>query len=104
MRPIAFAEVLSVSLLFSQILLGAGPYAVDDSCKPYNGQDKTEIIQSAMSAARNMAVNAGNRIVQPESQNPGDNTREVLFPKSDANTRGLIQCMIPPLCRYASEE
>lgn len=104
MRPIAFPEVLSLWLLFSQILIGARAYAVDDSCKPYNHQDKTEIIQSAMSAARNMAVNAGNRIVQPSSQNPGDNTRDVLFPRSDANTWGLIQGKTLPLCGYASEE
>ena len=104
MRPIAFAEASSVSLLFSRILIGAGAYAFDHSRKPYNEQDKTEIIQSAMSAARNMAVTAANRIVQPRSQNPRDNTREVLFPLSDANSRGSIQGMTLPPCRHAYEK
>lgn len=105
MRPIAFAEVSLVSLLFSRFLIRAGAYAIDDSCKPYefDKKDKTQIIESAMSAAHNMAVNAANKIVRPETITYMDDTRALLFPKSTTDTWNLIQGMTLPLCRHAYE-
>lgn len=87
----------SILLLFVlRFLVGVGAYAIDDSCKSHatDQQDKTDIIKSAMSAARNMAVDAANTIIM---NNHLGNARDQLFKDSTPNHWYQIQGMILPM-------
>ena len=85
MAFLAAATVFSTLLLFHHLIASVQAYAIDHSCRPYSKdqQDKTALIQAAMTEAKQMMTNAATRVVNDHHFSPWDNSLISLWPDAE---------------------
>ena len=86
------ATLLSALISLSQLFSQASAYAIDQSCKPYAGddQDKTTMITNAMTAANQMLTHAASVVTGGQGI---DNARDQLFAGATAADLQTVSCM-----------